>query len=403
MKTLIKNVLLLVVLCGSLHLQAQQFTNYTTDNGLPSNAVNGVAVDNANNKWFATSAGVAKFDGTTWTTFTTADGLIDNYVNCIGVDAASHVWAGTDVGVSMFDGTIWTSFTTANGLVNSMINYISGDLDGSVWIATSAGLSNYNGSTWTSYKTAQGLPNDFVSYVAIENAAKRWFGTMLGGLSLYNGSAFTTFTTADSLMDNNIITIAVDSYKNKWIGTIEGITQLDQNDVWVKNLRAKEGLFSKYVKDLACDSRDVLWVGMYDDYLQDGGIAKYSGGNFYTLLVADGLVASSIKRIAVDKNDAIWIATGNGVSKLVDTNIGMKEKDSRNLTIYPNPATTQVEVSVPGYPATLSVVSMVGTSVLTQPITSSRITLDVTSLQSGIYIVKIEAPTITYTKKLIIK
>ncbi|MCX6269297.1 MAG: hypothetical protein NTW16_18415, partial [Bacteroidetes bacterium] len=54
-------LLIILTLTGSV-VQAQQFTNYTTANGLPSINVNGVAVDGNNLKWIGTQAGVARFD-----------------------------------------------------------------------------------------------------------------------------------------------------------------------------------------------------------------------------------------------------------------------------------------------------------------------------------------------------
>lgn len=68
---------------------AQTFTNYTTattSTKLCNNSVNAIAIDTQGNKWFGTSGGVSKYDGTTWTTYTTSDGLIDNKVCAISID-----------------------------------------------------------------------------------------------------------------------------------------------------------------------------------------------------------------------------------------------------------------------------------------------------------------------------
>jgi ligand-binding sensor domain-containing protein len=396
----------LIVFCALLslsRLQAQQFTNYTTDNGLPSNVVNGVAVDSQNNKWFATQSGVAKFDGSVWTVFTTANGIIDNYINCIAVDVNDRIWAGTDIGVSTFNGTVWVSYTTANGLANSMINYIAGDLDGSVWIGTSAGLSHFDGTNWTNYTTVQGLANDFVSYIAIEDQQKRWFGTMLGGLSRYNGSAFATFTRADSLTDDNILSMTVDASKNKWIGTVNGITKMDINDAWVRNYRVADGLFSNFAKDLDTDSKGNLWVGMFDEYLQEGGVAKFSGGKFTNLGTADGLVSSYVKRIAVDQNDEIWIATGNGVSRLVDTNIGIDDATAKPFSVYPNPASGSVNIEVPTTPATLFIYDLPGNTIMKRELKKKITAVELDKLIPGVYLIKTTSAVVTYTGKLIVR
>lgn len=50
------------------------FTNYivaSTSTQLPGNEVNAIGIDAQGNKWFATTNGVTKFNGTTWETYTT--------------------------------------------------------------------------------------------------------------------------------------------------------------------------------------------------------------------------------------------------------------------------------------------------------------------------------------------
>ena len=68
-----KLLLIVLMLSGTL-IQAQTFTNYTSVDSLPSDNVTGVAIDAANQKWFGTQDGVAKFNDVTWSTYTTANG-----------------------------------------------------------------------------------------------------------------------------------------------------------------------------------------------------------------------------------------------------------------------------------------------------------------------------------------
>ncbi|TYB79721.1 sensor histidine kinase [Bizionia myxarmorum] len=59
---------------------SQQYTNYTTKDGLPSNHVYKVAQDFKGFLWFATDKGLVKYNGNTMKTFTTRDGLATNDV-----------------------------------------------------------------------------------------------------------------------------------------------------------------------------------------------------------------------------------------------------------------------------------------------------------------------------------
>lgn len=57
---------------------SQQYTNYTTQDGLPSNHVYKLTQDYKGIIWFATDKGLVKYNGSTFKTFTTKDGLATN-------------------------------------------------------------------------------------------------------------------------------------------------------------------------------------------------------------------------------------------------------------------------------------------------------------------------------------
>jgi ligand-binding sensor domain-containing protein len=403
MKTLVLNVLFFLILLSGRSLQAQAFTNFTTSNGLPSNNVLGVAVDTDNNKWFATQAGVAKYDGSSWAVFTTADGIIDNYITCIAVDISNNVWVGTDYGVSKYDGTHWTSYNTTNGLVNNMVNYISGDYDGSVWFGTGSGLSNLRGTVWTNYTTAQGLANDMVSFIAVDKAGYKWFGTWLGGLSEFDGTTFKTYTTADSLKDNNVYSIAIDANRNKWIGFYNGITKLDSLDNWVKNYDSADGLLYNAVKDLDTDTKGNLWVGMYDDYTQDGGISRFNGSSWLNFKVADGLVNANVNRIAVDKSNLVWIATGNGVSRFNDVNAGIKQDSKSLFSLYPNPVHNSLNFTLEAAPAMMTITDITGNVLFKQSTAVKSGSINVSQLNAGIYFLQVIGSDKGLVRKFIVK
>jgi len=72
-------------------------TYHVSNSGLASNAIEAIAIDASDNKWFGTwSGGVSKFDGSAWTTYMTFNsGLADNIVHAIAIDASGNKWLGT--------------------------------------------------------------------------------------------------------------------------------------------------------------------------------------------------------------------------------------------------------------------------------------------------------------------
>jgi ligand-binding sensor domain-containing protein len=402
MKNIFKKTTGMIMMLFVTMIHAQTFTNYTTVDGLPDNNVYGVAIDSHNIKWFGTQAGVARFNDTVFKVYTTADGLIDNYINCIAIDKYDIIWVGTDVGVGKLDGTQWTSYTTANGLINNMISYIAGDPDGSVWIGTNGGLSRYDGSVWTNYTTTNGLPNNMVSYISIDKEGNKWIGTWIGGLTKFDGTTFTTFTTEDSLADNNITAIAIDDNRNKWIGTYYGISVLDSLDKWTVDYTANSGLYNDFVKDLCFDSKGNLWTGMYADYLQDGGITKFSNPAWVSYTVTNGLVDKFVRRLAVDKKDNVWIATGNGVSKLTLPNTGIENVSNGSMKIYPNPAKDFLHIDQVNHPVQLGIYDITGNKLISQKLSGQSNVADIRTLSPGVYILKIEEEGQVVTRKVIV-
>ncbi len=373
-----------------LLLSAQTFVNYTTADGLPSDVVNGVAIDDNNNVWVATDEGVAMFDGTTWTVYTTANGLIDNYILCIAVDANNQIWAGTDLGVCKYSGGTWTNYTTADGLVYNMISYIASDHTTGVWIGTGEGVSHYNGTTFTNYTTANGLPGNMISYIYDDPQGDVWIGTWLTGLVRFDGTTFTTYTYASAnLMDDNILCVTVDSEGKKWIGSYKGITVLDANNQWLINYRDDCCLYRNYVQDMAFDDQGILWVGIYVDYLQEGGITMFTNNAWTTFTMDNGLVSEQVKRIAIDQDNFIWIATGNGLSKLKVNNIGFDETNPAEFTIYPNPAGNELHLKIDVQSAEFRMFDVSGRLVLEETLQNSANTVSLDGIDPGSYIVEL--------------
>ena len=85
---------------GVGHLVGDTWTSYSTDNGVPSSNVLGVAVDSNGVVWAGTDNGLASFNGTTWTTYTKDNWVLpDNTIRSIAVGPDNSLWIGTDAGL----------------------------------------------------------------------------------------------------------------------------------------------------------------------------------------------------------------------------------------------------------------------------------------------------------------
>src|SRR3989339_430011 len=398
-------ILMCAITVGFAHAQVtfNNFTAESTSNGLPDNFVNDIAVDAQNNKWFATAAGVARFDENTWTVFNTSNstGLADNYITCIAVDKDNNIWIGTDgYGVSKFNGSIWTTFTTSDGLANDGVYAIAGDDAGNIWFGTyGSGVTKLNGTSWTTYTYADGLPGNVsinsasINSIFFDEQDNKWFSTDMG-IVIYNGTSFTVINQAnmDSLPSDYITAIAIDDDNNKWVGTFPyALTKLDNNNNWVANYRLIDGLYIEFVRDVEVNPVDnVVWVGMYADYNQEGGITSINQQTFTSYSVPEGLVDKQIIRMAIDNTGNAWVATGNGVSK-VNLYTGITEEIISDLiSVFPNPANDFINLKTSNNTIkNVEVFNSLGKIIYSGNYTG-RLTIDTRNWDAGMYFVKTE-------------
>ena len=148
---------------GASRYDGREFVSLTTEDGLPNNFVFAIdcfvgfdtpsALNPAPRNdpdgimWFGTNGGVSRYDGKEFKNFTTEDGLASNAVLAVHSDADGVMWFGTHGGgVSGYDGVAWTSLDTRDGLADNRVLSIESDTDGTLWFATFDGLTRYRRS-----------------------------------------------------------------------------------------------------------------------------------------------------------------------------------------------------------------------------------------------------------------
>ncbi len=117
---------------------------FTTDNGLASNQITGIAQTTDGDLWFGSSGqGVSRFQANdqTWQIYHTGDGLLSDKVYTLHASPNGWLWVGTPDGVSIYTGERWLNYTPQDGLASRHVRSIWEDVDGTVWLGTSGGLS----------------------------------------------------------------------------------------------------------------------------------------------------------------------------------------------------------------------------------------------------------------------
>ena len=333
---------------GVSRYDGNQFTTFTTEDGLASNAVWSMLEDQEGNLWFGTEGGsLSRYGGDQVEIFTTEKGLAHNSVNCVLQDRQGNLWFGTQGGVSRYDGASFATFTTEDGLASDQVVCMLEDRQGNLWFGTErigagggvwrsgtgGGVSRYDGEQFTTFTTEDGLASDQVVCMLEDRQGNLWFGTLRGGASRFDGVEFTTFTTEDGLAHNWVWSILEDRQGNLWFGTGRsgiggGVSRYDGTNF--TTFTTRDGLASNQVRCSMEDQQGNLWFGT-----QSGGVSRYDGNEFVTFTTEDDLAHNWVSTMLEDRQGNLWFGTqGGGVSRydgLVFQRLGRRDGLTNDL------------------------------------------------------------------------
>ena len=207
---------------GVSRYDGQEFTTFSTSDGLGHNVVWGIFEDNQGNIWLNTYDGISHYDGKTLTTFTTQDGLGGNFWWSILQDKDEHLWFGTREGISRYDGERFTTFTTADGLAGNDVVSMLQDSSGNIWFGAWGGKTiRYDGQEFTTFAPANRGVHD-VRAMLLDQGGHLWFGTDGGMVSRYDGQVLQTLNRHDGLTGKPVWSILQDTDGTYWFGGMGG-------------------------------------------------------------------------------------------------------------------------------------------------------------------------------------
>jgi len=142
------------------------FTKLTTDDGLLHNRVSGIAEDSQGHLWFACGpdqpapnqhGGVCRYDGASFVTYSTADGLAGNAVQDLHLDTDDNLWVASTEGLSRLQPQAMLTYSPSDGLDAGPVRDIAFSADGNVWCIVGERVSRFDGRRWIKGTVEQGL------------------------------------------------------------------------------------------------------------------------------------------------------------------------------------------------------------------------------------------------------
>ncbi len=303
---------------GVFRLDEKGATQYTTAQGLPSNAIQCLTAGRDGTVWVCTDAGLARMDisgnepkievlqeqfGLKIETTESNDN-----VRAACEDSGGRLWIGGDgPRLVVGEGGKFSSRTlkgiSAAGSVRALL--CDGD---TVWAGTIDGLIRIRSGEQRLFRTKDGLADDFVFSLAQGGAGAIWVGTRNGFTRIRNAK-IESFHPQDGLSQSTAMSVFEDREGTLWVGTKRGLNQfVDGRGV---PYTVSEGLPSNEAGPVLEDREGVVWAGTLDR-----GLAKFDGEKFQSLTVRDGLASNAILSLAEDRDGSLWVGTRDGLNQL---------------------------------------------------------------------------------------
>lgn len=318
---------------GIERLREGMFATYSHQEGLPSDSVGPVYVDDQNRTWFAPLAG-----GLFW--------LRDNQVHRVAVagldrdvvysisGGGGEVWIGRQLGgLTVLTGIAETftarTFTQSDGLPQNSVCSVHRNRDGTVWAGTvSAGLSNLKDGIFHNYSTGTGLASNRINSIVEGGDGTMWFATA-GGLDSFDGKSWKSRSDLDGLPASEVGSAFDDSRHVMWLATSGGLAFLAAGRVVVP--RKLPESMREQIFGFAEDSQGYLWITTSDhvlrvnheklisDSLSEEDVQSYG--------IADGLRGVQgvyrDRSVVADARGRVWMSLNHGLAvadpKLTDT------------------------------------------------------------------------------------
>jgi len=291
-------------------LENEVYEKYTSSNGLISNSIRQIALDNVGDVWLATERGISVLstDGNI-TSYTTEDGLLFDNISSVAIDSQGNKWFATKVsyetnGLMKFDTEgNWTIFNPEEYVYNTRLEHLAIDADDNIWIGTHSGLLRFNNDeTWTVIATHSQTEPSIYSGIDLDSNGDLWGVNNYGGLTHYDFDGNPTFFDESDGIPNYSLSIFIDEDNVKWLSSTVGLSKMDTNNEITTYPFDKE-IHTTYVEN------GKVWSGTEED------IDIFYEEEWDSLISEAGFLSNDVRDVEIGEDGTVLFATQKGIAK----------------------------------------------------------------------------------------
>jgi ligand-binding sensor domain-containing protein len=197
---------------------------------------------------------------------------------------------------------VWTYYDTSSGLLSNQVRDIQLDSKGNLWFSFPGyGTAKFDNLTWTYYRTGiTPLLNDGVICTAESTDGKIMIGTSNGISILDNNNVWSSYKDHVTSMYVNSIKVASNGWI--WVGTQSQGYYVNKGSGFVKNLSERY----KNVNVIEEGVNGNIYLGT------DSGLIRFDGSVYTYISKDNGLPDNKVSSLYLDKKERLWVGTDGG-------------------------------------------------------------------------------------------
>ena len=191
-----------------------------------------------------------------------------------------------------------------------------------LWVGTSNGLYQMASDGATLQPLAQQQIRGGVNQILEDLEGNLWVGTESSGLVRIRGDQTSSFRFADGLTDDRVLALFEDREGSLWVGTANGLDRF--RNTKVTTYTSKEGFPSDATKS-AIQARDGSVYVLCDG----GGLAHVRNGQVTAITKIAGLSSFNGSALYESKEGDVWVGTLGGLTRFKDGKATVYSADPR--------------------------------------------------------------------------
>ncbi|MDE5700918.1 MAG: hybrid sensor histidine kinase/response regulator, partial [Bacteroides sp.] len=295
------------------------FTHLGLVEGLSHCTILDIVQDQGGNLWFATYDGVNKYDGYNFTVYrhqhTNPHSIASDISNCLAIDDENRIWVGTREGLSLYTPRkdVVSNYYYKNKGFNVAVNSILPLQKDLLMLGTAEGILLFDAQRECFLNDTLPTTLHRMRPTALMKQGDLVYIGTNNGLYTYTLQNGILSKLVDMPANVRIHALLCRMFDQIWMATEgDGLYLYNIQSKTLKNYRYEDkqsGLNSNYVRSLALDTENHLWVGTY------GGLNIYKDGidKFSSLKSSEmqegSLSQNSVRCIFKDSQGGMWLGT----------------------------------------------------------------------------------------------